>query len=300
MKVLRPVAITDSMLISSTVPEPDGAETAWDSGTTYGEGDEVYLASTHRLYRSKQAANTNKAPATESDWWLDIGGTNRWAMFDDYVSTLSSDTTTLEVTVAPGLVDALFLYGMVGETAEVVMRDGLGGPVVYTRSLTLQAPNMSDWYAYYFEPNRQIPIFALTDLPPYLNAHITVTIEGTGTVSCGLCQPGRTYYIGQTFAGARAGIRDYSRKTTDADTGFTVLEQRKYAKTLDATVRIERQRMSDVHQQLEDLRATACAWIADDTAQITPLSVYGFYRDMYLTVQYATFGVYTLQIEGMV
>lgn len=302
MKVIRPVTLTDAMLIASNVGEPDTGETAWSSGSTYALDDEVYLASTHRLYRSKQAGNLNHDPSTDDGtWWLNIGGTNRWAMFDDFVSTATSTTSPLEVTIKPGLVDALFLYGLVGEMATITMRNGLAGPVVYTRELALQAPVTGDWYAYYFEPNRQIPVFALTDLPPYLDGHITIEVESTsGSVACGLAQAGRTYNLGQTLAGARAGIRDYSRKVTDADTGFVTLEQRRFAKTLDATVKIERERMSDVHLQLEELRATPAAWIADDTASIAPLAVYGFYRDMYLTVQYATYGLYNLQIEGMV
>ena len=305
MKVIRPVEITAATLYSSSVSEPDTGESAWSSGTTYALGNEVILTSTHRKYRSLQAGNLNKNPATETTWWQDIGGTNKWAMFDEYVGTAtteSSASTDLVVTVNPGVVDALFLYGLVGETATIEMRDGAGGTVVYTRELDLLAPKIVDWYAYYFEPYRQVPYFVLTDLPPYADGHITLTIPGDGTYTpaCGIMAPGRTFQVGNTLYGVQAGIRDYSRKVVDADTGFVTLEQRKFAKTLRGNVRLFSTTYAEVHSILESLRATPCVWIADSTGDIEPLTVYGFYKDFSLTVDLPSGGLYSLEIEGMV
>ena len=82
MQFIKPVSISDATLISSTIAETDYS--AWSSGTTYALGDKVILTSTHRVYESLQAANTNHNPTeAASTWWLDIGPTNRWAMFDD-------------------------------------------------------------------------------------------------------------------------------------------------------------------------------------------------------------------------
>ena len=300
MKLIRPVTITDAMLVSSSIAEPDSGETAWNSSTTYALDDEIYLASTHRVYRSKQAANLNKNPVTETAWWLDIGGTNKWAMFDEYVSTASTDTTPLTAVFDPGIIDALALFNLTGNTATITMTDGAGGPTVYTRELQLQVPVMGDWYAYYFEPFRQIPVFVLTDLPPYLNARVTVAVEGDTTASVGMCIPGRSYTIGDSQYGVEVGIRDYSRKTTDEDTGFIALEQRHFAKTMQATVRLASQYFPEVHQQLEQLRATPCVWIADKTGQSTPMTMFGFYRDFRLVVDYPGLGAYSLDIEGMI
>lgn len=303
MKVIRPITITEAMLISSTVAEPDTGENAWSGATTYALSDEVYLASTHRRYRSKQAGNLNHNPATDDGtWWLNIGGTNKWAMFDEYVGTATPDTDTLEVTIAPGVCDGLFLYGMVGETATVVMTDGAGGPTVYERELNLLLPKINDWFAYYFEPYRQVPAFVFTDLPPYLNGRITLTVEGDGAVACGMMLPGRTYNIGSTLTRPRVGIKDYSRKTIDSETGFVTLEQRKFAKTLKADVRLAADVWNEVHDVLESLRATPCVWVGDNEGGegIQPLTVFGFYRDMFLTVDLATAGIYSLDVEGMI
>lgn len=300
MKVIQPITITDAMLIASDVPEPDTGEVAWSSGTTYALDAVIYLASTHRRYRSLQASNLNNPPATSPTWWLDIGGTNRWAMFDPYVSTPTTRSSSLSVTIAPGLCDALFLYGMIGTTATVTMTDGAGGPTVYTRTLDLLTPSIETWYSYYFGAFRQVPYFVLDDIPPYLNGRITLTITGSGTVACGVMAPGRSFTLGATLYGARSGIKDYSRKVTDEATGFTSLEQRKFAKTLRADVRIRSEAFAEVHSVLESLRATPCVWIGDGDGTIEPLTLFGFYRDFYLVLDQYKAGLYTLEIEGMV
>lgn len=304
MKIIRPITITDATLISSTVPEPDtGDPAAWASGTTYAAGDEVRLASTHLIYRSAQGSNLNHDPSTDDGtWWVSLGGVSRWAMFDSYVSTATSEAASpLTVTIAPGICDALFLYGMVGETATITITDGLGGTEVYSAELDLLVPKVADWYSYYFEPYRQIPVFVLTDLPPYLAAHITLEVTASsGAVSCGMMLPGRSFTVGDTRYGVQVGIRDYSRKTTDATTGFTTLEQRKFAKTMRAAVRLASEMFAEVQEQLESLRATPVVWIGDSTGDIQPLIVFGWYRDFYLVVDYPTYGLYNLEIEGMV
>lgn len=304
MKVIHPITITDATLISSGIAEPDTGETAWSSGTTYAASDEIYLASTHRKYRSVQGSNLNHNPATDDGtWWLEIGGTNKWAMFDDYVSTASTKATSpLVVTIAPGLCDGLFLYGLIGTTANITITDGAGGPTVYDRDLDLMTPSITTWYDYYFGAFRQVPYFVLTDLPPYVNARITLTVEGDSAVACGMMAPGRIYTIGQTQYSPRVGIRDYSRKTVDADTGFTVLTQGRFAKTLRAEVRLFSTTFAEVHSTLESLRAVPCVWIGDSDGDgtIEPLTVYGFFRDFSLLIDKPTGGIYTIEIEGMV
>jgi hypothetical protein len=308
MKLIRPITLTGAMLISSTVAEPDTAPdaatdpAAWNSGTTYSAGQQVYLSSTHRIYESLQGSNLNKAPATETAWWSDVGGTNRWAMFDTFVSTATVEAVPpLTVVFDPGVFNALVLIGCVGTTATVTITDGAGGPTVYSTSLDLQAATVGDWYDYYNEPFRQVPVFVLTDIPgPYVNARVTVEIDGDTTAECGMCIPGLLYSVGDTQYGVRVGIRDYSRKTVDETTGAVTLVQGRFAKTLRAQVRIDSQYFAQVHEKLEQLRATPVVWVADKTGDITPLTVYGFYRDFSLVVDYPSGGIYELEIEGMV
>lgn len=304
MKVLRPVNVTPAMLLASDLSEPSSGESAWSSGTTYALNDEVIVASTHRKYRSVQGSNTNHNPTTDDGtWWIDIGGSNKYAAFDEYLATASvkASSTSFAITIAPGVIDSLFLYGFVGEEATVVMLDGGVGDPVYSKTLDLLTPPVNDWWMYFFGEYRQVPYFCLTDVPPYANGQITITVTAASAadLAMGMVLPGASYRLGGTEYGVQAGIKDYSKKVIDENTGYATLVQGNFAKRLRAQLR--QSHLDFAHSQyiLQQLRAVPTVWIGDDTALIEPLVVYGFFKDYYLTIDHPTSGLYTLEIEGM-
>lgn len=71
-KIIRPVTVTTAMLTSSTVVETTPA--AWNSGTTYADGDLVYtgtIGGVLTVWESLQNSNTNHAPASSPTWWVE-------------------------------------------------------------------------------------------------------------------------------------------------------------------------------------------------------------------------------------
>lgn len=299
MKVIRPVTITDAMLISSTAAEPSGGDPAVYSGaTTYSLDQLVYLASTHRIYKSLQGSNTGHSPDVSPTWWSDYAPTNRWAMFDNEVNTQTSVTSPLTVTIAPGVVNSLALIELVGSEATITMTDGAGGPTVYSTTIDLDDPTLGDWFAWFFDPYTQRTVVVLTDLPAYSNGRITVTITGSGTVKCGGLIVGTLNDLGATQYGVQAGIRDYSKKVTDA-AGATALSVGKFAKTMRAQFRVANGSVSAVHQALTNLRATPCVWIGEDSGDYEPLIVFGWFRDFSLTIDFPSASIYTLEVEGL-
>lgn len=66
----------------------DAYET-WDGGDTYALGDRavIFTGSIASVYSSLQNSNTNKNPATETDWWEYLGDTYRiWASGTTYAA----------------------------------------------------------------------------------------------------------------------------------------------------------------------------------------------------------------------
>jgi hypothetical protein len=98
VKVLEPILVSDAVLLSSTVPEND--QPVWSADATYAIGTKVILSSTHRIYEAVKAS-TGVNPAADSTTWLDVGPTNRWAMFDQAVGTLTTATDQIIVRLAP-------------------------------------------------------------------------------------------------------------------------------------------------------------------------------------------------------
>lgn len=82
MIVIPPIPITSSVLASSTVAEPSAGEVVWDATTSYAVGDVVIRTTTHRKYECQIAGVDSTIPENAPARWLDIGPTNKWAMFD--------------------------------------------------------------------------------------------------------------------------------------------------------------------------------------------------------------------------
>lgn len=297
MRVIKPIPITSAMVVSSTVPE--GEQPTYVAATNYAVG--VRVIYDRAVYESVQTPNTGKTPDIFPLFWAKISSTNRWAMFDTEVSTLTSTTTSpLTVTVAPSaLFDSLAFFNVTATMLSVTIRDGATGPIVYSYSQSLDGVQVLDWYQYFyarFRPTRQV---VLTGLPLYGSAHVTISFTGGGTISCGSVVMGLISELGETQYGASVGIIDFSRKETNAVTGNTTFVKRKNSRRLDARVVVDNFELSRVFQELEDLRATPCVWVGTKVAGLEPLTVFGFYRDFSVEITYSTESMCSLQIEGL-
>jgi hypothetical protein len=295
MKVVKPTALTAAMLISTTAAEAYGA---WNAGTAYALDAFVIRTTTNHVYQCIQGPSTGNTPETSPLYWTDKGPTNTWAMFDSQISTQSVATSSLSVVVKPGLCNSICLFGLVGATLTVTVRDGLAGPVVYTRTVTLDGTVITDWYQYYFEPSVQLTSVVLSDLPPYGNAHITATVSGTGSVKCGTLLLGTFYELGDVQLGATSGITDYSRKDTDAF-GVVTFVQRPYSDRIGVDLIFMKSQLNKVKSILASVRATPCAWIGTDASGFEVLNTLGFYKDFSIVIAYPTRSLCSLEIEGL-
>lgn len=297
MKVIRPITVTDAMLVSSSVPEND--YTAWSGATTYAVGDRCIAG--HKVWESLQASNLNHDPVTDTSdppYWLQVSSTNRWRMFDQTVNSATSATGSIVVEVQPGAINAVGLIELLGDTATVELLDG--AEVVYTSTQAIDQTPISDWYAYFFEPYQWAGALLFSDVPSYLTGTMRITIAGTGTVECGGAVFGAQYTLGDTLVGVSAGIVDYSRKSTN-DFGVTSIVQRAYAKRASAKLLLQNTELARAHALLSTLRSTPCLWVADDDTQtFAPLVIYGWYRDFAIDIAYRTLSYCNLEIEGMI
>ncbi len=72
-RLIRPIAVTDAKLVSSSVPEAVVAE--FSATATYGAGivRGVTSGTAQDVYQSTQAGNVGKAPASSPAWWKLLG-----------------------------------------------------------------------------------------------------------------------------------------------------------------------------------------------------------------------------------
>jgi hypothetical protein len=294
MKIIRPVAI--SALISSNVPENDYAE--YSAAATYAVGDRVIVAAEHKIYESLQASNTGHAPSTSVTWWLEVGATNRWRMFDDSLTAQTSNFDEITVVIQPASrIDSLALLNVDATTVQITMTDPLEGEV-YDKSFSLSnTSGISDWYAYFFEPIERKYDLIVSGLPQYPNAELSISLANEGhAVLCGECVIGQQKVIGKTMQGASIGIQDYSVKQRDAFGNYTVLE-RSFNKRANFTVMVDAQFVDALQRLLAQYRAMPIVYIGTDS--YTSTFIYGFYKDFSIEIAYLKHSICSLEVEGL-
>jgi hypothetical protein len=304
MKIIRPVTITDSIFQSSTVPEADQAE--WLSGTTYQAGDLVMVTTTangaatatHKIYSSVQSQTGNDPTVDDGTNWTEVSSTNRWKMFDAVVQDQTVNATSINTVLqSPTVVNSLALLNVNGTTVVITVTDAVEG-VVYNETFNLTSySGIQDWYAYFFEPIVRKNQLALTDLPPYSNTSISVTINSGADAKVGALVIGQFADLGLSQHGASISIIDYSTKTTDAQGRVTITDG-PYADKMDVDVVLDTSQIGQANTTLSSLRTTPAVWIAEDNND--DLVIYGYYREFDIILSNPTISRLSLEIEGLV
>lgn len=293
MRVVKPIQIGEANLVSTTAGVTTGAQ-VWSTATAYAAGAQVEHRA--RLYRSMTPANTGNIPgaASSADKWLGIGPANAWAMFDAQVSSQTTASYALTVVLRPlQHTNSLVLLNMRALTASIVITDGTGGPVVYSRT-ELDGTVITDYYEYFFEPYAYVRRMVLTDIPPYANATITIRLTSDTDAAVGYLSCGTTYELGDVDFGASVELRDYSQVSTDKY-GTTTYLQGKSAKDINYQIMITAAHEDRVLDLIASLSGVPCVWVGPRNV----LTTFGICGSMRMTVQYPTHTLYNLTIKGM-
>jgi hypothetical protein len=302
------ITVWESLQAANTGHTPSSSPTWWKQigttyaayagGTTYGLGDIVLSASTHRLYESLSAGNVGNA-LTDATKWIDIGPTQQWAMLDTVIGTVASRATPITVVIDAGIIDSLALLDLSGTDVTVTLTDGAGGPTVFTHNYPLEdSQDVLDWYDYFFAEIIPATTLIVRDLPPYASGRLTVTINAATTAACGTLVIGKLADIGATLANPQVSIQDYSRKETD-QFGSTAVVERAYAKKVESRFWFDSSRVDYVARKLAAVRATPVVWLADDGDIYESLIAFGFYRDWGIDITYPNYSEASISIEGL-
>lgn len=298
MKVIKPTTVTPAMILSTNVVE---AYAAWSAATTYSKDQKVDYGEGY--YNSLVNSNLNNIPdVVGSTFWEFIGPDNKHAMFDGQVSTATTKATSpMTVTIAPGIVNSLAMIDLVGTSVTITMTDGGASPPVYSRTVGLDGSIVFDWFTYFFNPFVQLAEVVLTDLPPYSNGQITMTLSSGTAVAIGELLVGIVYELGEEGMeqGAAVGIIDYSRKDTDNETGITTFTRRAFSKRMSGQFLLNNGQLNAVQRILADIRAVPSVFIGSEAADYSPLIVYGFYRDFSIDIAYPTKSFCRIEVEGL-
>lgn len=298
MKLVRPATIADATLASTNILENDYG--AWSGATTYALGDRVIVVATntHQVWESLQAGNLNHTPASSPTWWVLVGATNRWKMFDASVGAQSTRADLIDFTLEfSERINAIGLLNLTAASVQVTATSAADG-VVYDQTFDLTSDSgITDWYAYFFEPVVRKTDLFVSDLPPYADLSIRIQVVNTGTTSAlGECVAGLSREIGGVQYGATVGIQDYSVKQQDAYGNFSILE-RAYSKRGQFNVSMDAGITSEVERLLAEYRATPILYVGSDDIDAT--LIYGFFKDFNISIAFPNTSYCQIEIEGL-
>lgn len=305
LSVLVPITITDAMLTSSTATEPSATETAWNAATNYTVGTRVYRATTHRVYENLVAGIDATLPELATAGylttprWLDYSPTNRWAMFDNQVSTQTSQATPLTVVLQPGQFNSLYLGAIDADSVSVTVKDAPGGNTVFSYSGTLEGSAPDDYYEYFFDRFKPKTDLILSGIDEYISASLTISLTKTsGTILCGILSVGDLRPLGQTQYGAKAKPKTYSYIGID-DFGNNTIVRRKSAKDMSATAWLALSEANSVLDTITALLDVPCVWIASDADEYQGLRPFGL-GSAEVSFDYPQDCLLSLEVKGLI
>jgi len=282
--ILAPVTITAAM-ITSTNLTPEDPNPAW-SAANFAEGARVYKASTHRVYEAAQAM-TSGAPkdpevlanrfnaAGEVTFWIEVGPTNLYAMFDGLVSTKTRRATNITITLKPGYFNGFALFGLEAEHINAVVKDAPGGTVIYTLDQDLEGSEPADYYEYFFDRFKPLRQFIATGIDPYNNMEITLTLSSASSeVAVGMFALGDLRPIGAPLRGASVEPVDYSSVITN-EFGETTVRKRNNATGMNINAKMSIEDANTVLDTIKEVLGTPVVVIGSQVTMYEALTVFG-------------------------
>lgn len=300
MKLIEPISVTLDMITSSDATSADDPA-AYNAATTYALDTEaapvlVTDVAAQLIYRSRQAGNTGHTPASSPDWWELVGSANKTAMFDQRVSSQTTNADSLTVSIAvQENVSALILLNVESDTAQVSVNDPIDG-LVFDQTQTL-IEDVTDYDEYCFAPVTYKRKAVFLDLPPYPDATITLTLARPGnTVACGVCGVGFALPGGVTETGLEMGIDDYSEKSTSAY-GLSSLVEGDYADVMSLTAWVRRSASDVFANRLTALRARPAFYVGASAQSAT--LIYGWPEAWRRVFRYPEHDVYSISFKSL-
>ena len=296
VRLIPPSQITESTLLSSSVPENEYP--LYNPLSTYASGARVIAA--RKIYENNSGSSlTGVYPPDNLTQWLDVGFDNRWRMFDLYTSTVTAQTNSIIVElITSESSNALVLLGLQAAYVDVKATHPTEG-VVFEKRYTMQvSTGVKGLYSWLWRERTAKTSLIELAIPPYRGLTVRVEIHApSGTAKCGALILGRQSILGQLQWGYKWALLDFSKKEV-AEDGTISIKKRDYASRPEFSMRVERRDFDRIARIAAKYRAEPAIWVVGTLHEM--MTVRGFYRDFALVAEHSAWLDCSLQIEGLI
>lgn len=295
------VVVPESVVIkSSNVPVIEVGIPVWTLGQSYALGVEVQIGSD--IVKSLKANNTDipVAETTTLSWSFERK-TNYKRMFDNSMSSYTSNSNTIEYELTTNDIDVVAFFGLEATTVSVELR-GYNNILLYSKQTDLYTRPVTAWDNWTtLRPEFRKSAF-FRDIPFVWNATLKITIINlNGTAKCSHCVYGMSRDLGVTLADPKpiSSIRNLIDKSRQADGSIKTENSMTYKRVV-ANVLLGTSRADVVQNFLEVYTVTPALFVADEReGGIDCLAIFGIYKDFDMPIGLDN-TEYQLEIEGVI
>lgn len=292
MRVIPPITLNSTNVVSNAPPTNDPS--AWSAVTTYYLGNTVQIAGTvNKIYECLATSITGgfspEIDVTKSiPKWIEVGPINKYKMFDNLGETYTTATTSLTVTITPGMaVAALAITHLINVTNVT-----LNGYVTYPTSVWTKS----------FSPDLNYPNASTIYFDTPSNATIYILVfTGTGSFYVGNVVVGNTYYnLGKLQNNTTIDSLNFS--TMDRDSyGTAQLLIRRSVNKIQHKTAVNSEDLYSLKSIKDHLNAVTAVWSGLDDNSTHPyfnaLVTLGFYREFSFEVDNPIGPMVNIEIE---
>ncbi|MDS1371026.1 hypothetical protein RJ999_07960 [Aliarcobacter butzleri] len=286
------------ILISSNVPEIEENIEVYNKDITYTVRAIVQMEGC--IFESNKDANTDTPIKDKTSLsWLYLGKTNKYKMFDEYMSTSTTYEDELVYKFAVNDIDTICFFGLVAQ--EVKIEIFQGNELVYEDIKSTYTRFASNWLEWTVQPSSYKRIIFFKNIPSFYGATLKVTISFPGSLaSCSHLIFGKSLDFGMTLVDPKptSSIRNMVSKEKQADGSVKISNSQVY-KRVTLNVLLDTSRVDEVQNFLEEHSLTPMLFIGVENESMNSLTAYGFYKDFEqpITLDYSQ---YQIEIEGII
>uniref|UniRef100_I2Q2M7 Uncharacterized protein n=1 Tax=Desulfovibrio sp. U5L TaxID=596152 RepID=I2Q2M7_9BACT len=295
----------------------------WSADTSYAASQRAYVEATHKIYQANsdtkgqdpsnyssgsspvwtEVGTINRGVSLDDeDFWVQVGSTNYWGMFDPY-----TDTQTVGVPVDGGFLisaeinaskrNAVSLFNLAGDYVELtVLRSG---SVLWSKTVPIIERSSKTYSDYFFGRNIKIRTSFFAQFPVYFSTTLKVKIFGSSVSKCGKLSPGYLKNVATTLNGVNLSIVDYSKVNTN-EFGVTSISKGKTKKKQSIPMVIDTVQISDYYRFFEQqIPSTPCTFICDNDGSTECMTVHGIYQNFSVVVPGSDISNCSLDILGI-
>jgi len=292
MKAIPPILLNSTNTTSTAPTSMDPA--VWNVGTPYVFGNRVQVAgTTNKIYEciavSVTGGNSPEIDVTKiTPKWVEIGGTNKYAMFDALRDTSTVTTTATSMTVLATLTTLADSVGILrlSNVTQVVVKgySVYPGTVVYNKTYNTTG----------------LKNLIMFDLPTAVNLTVEVIFTGTAPLSVGSLVMGKYIQLGILQTGSECLSLNFS--SIDRDTfGIPYIIKRRSIPKLQLKSYIEASAIQQLLADRNTLNAVSAIWVGIENQTsnyyYNALIIQGFFREFSFEINNPIGPMINLEIE---